>query len=530
MKKSDIRKLIKIDEFSRRFVEDELGLKTNDVEFDIVPVQKMLELLAYRGPVNISNWKYGRDYERLRTIHENWDPGLPYELVVPTNPARAYLMNTNTLGIHTLVITHVYGHTTMFKESRYYREIRDDFFTMMVEANKRLYNYEKRFGVKEVEKIVDAGHALQFHSSPFDNETEEDKRKRIFEQQKLKEHSKSQNKSEYGDLTSTKNDTIVDVELYNERLWRSIKLRTPPEPTEDLLRYIIDNSRMLEDWQKDILEILREEGRHFWAHPRSRHLSEGWAIFVQEKICKALYDEGLIDDTIRAQIDYSNSLVKAQSSVSMNPYLVGSEILKDIEERWNKGRYGTEWENCTSAKEKENWDKKEGKGWEKCVHVIRTYLDWFFMQDFLTTDLIDKIDLYIYRVMDMGDHYDLVRTEHTAEEIREMIVNSFAHSGIPKIEIVDGNYDNKGQLLLEHRWAGADLDVSYAKETMKHIYNLWGFPTYLKTKIDDKPVRYVVDKKARKRPDVGTPSHDNQLHSFVYSSGFLTDTDPPIHI
>ena len=69
MNKTELQRLVKIEDRIYQIAEEE-GLDFCDIEFDIIPDQKMLEIMAYRIPGNISNWKYGRDYERLRTIHE----------------------------------------------------------------------------------------------------------------------------------------------------------------------------------------------------------------------------------------------------------------------------------------------------------------------------------------------------------------------------------------------------------------------------------------------------------------------------
>ena len=125
-------------------------------------------------------------------------------------------------------------------------------------------------------------------------------------------------------------------------------------------------------------------------------------------------------------------------------------------------------------------------GIKKVNDVLESYTDWFFMQDFLTADLIDALDLYIYIRNESEEAVEYVRTGHTFEEIRQIIINSFAHSGIPKIEIVDGNHSKNGHLLLEHRFAGQPLEPEYMLRTMKHIYDLWGKTVMLVTIIGGK--------------------------------------------
>jgi len=305
-------------------------------------------------------------------------------------------------------------------------------------------------------------------------------------------------KESFGDIVKRRSDIdpAMDIHLHNQKIYRMLKLRTPVIPTEDILRYVIDNSPILEDWQKDILEVLRTEGRYYWPQMKTKYMNEGWATYWHEKILGKLFQEGLLTSSEHSQYNYSNSLVKAQNPVSMNPYLIGCEMWKDIEERWDKGKHGRKYENCTNRKEKEEWDTKEGKGLEKIFQTMRTCRDWFFMQNFLTPNLVDNLELYLYQQQDHQLHVDYVITEHEAKEIAQIIINSFAHSGIPKIEIANGNHSNAGEIRLEHRWSGANLDQKYAEETMKHLYRLWGKPILLNTKVDNKPIAYRVTSRA----------------------------------
>ena len=180
MTKSELNRLIKIEERIAEIAKDDLGLEFYPIEFDVVPPQKMLEIMAYHIPTNISNWKFGRDYERQRTIYEHGQAGMPYEVVINSNPAKAYLMNDNKFAVQCLVMAHVYGHCAFFTMNRYYQNSRQDIIGILHEATRRFNEYERRYGIDEVEKTVDAGHALQWHSSPFESrETENEKRLRV---------------------------------------------------------------------------------------------------------------------------------------------------------------------------------------------------------------------------------------------------------------------------------------------------------------------------------------------------------------
>src|SRR3989304_1037343 len=99
MNSSELKRLAKIEKRINRIVCEEMGLNCFPIEFDVIPPQKMLEIMAYHIPTNISNWKRGRDYERERTIYEHSAGGLPYEVVINSNPARAYLMSNNKFAV-----------------------------------------------------------------------------------------------------------------------------------------------------------------------------------------------------------------------------------------------------------------------------------------------------------------------------------------------------------------------------------------------------------------------------------------------
>ena len=434
----------------------------------------MFEIMAYRIPGNISNWKYGRDYEKIRTINENMYDGLPYEVVINSDPTRAYLMKSNTFGVQCLVMAHVIGHAAFFTMNKYFENTRKDIIQILDAATKRFNQYEKIYGMDELERIIDAAHALQFHSSPFDVESEDVKKARVFDMQKKKDHKVS--KSEFRDMFENDSEDVVkmDISLYNQKLWRQIKNQTPIEPAGDILRYVSDYSTALEDWQKDVVEIMRLEGQYFWPQIKTKYMNEGFASYWHQKFMDKLFKDGILGDSDHAQYNYSNALVLASHDTSMNPYLIGSKMWLDIVDRWNKGKHGREWSEIETVAGKEAWDTKENRGEEKMLEVVKSYQDWFFMQDFLTPDLVDELNLYIFVAKEEITSVDLVRTDHTADQVRQLIIASFANSNIPNVEITNCNFEDAGKLYLIHKHAGVDLQLEYAGKTVSHIHQLWG--------------------------------------------------------
>jgi stage V sporulation protein R len=79
----------------------EFGLTWFPQEFEICDHVGMLGYMAYSGmPSHYPHWSYGKSYEKLKTLYDYGVSGLPYEMVIASNPAIAYLSRTFT-GITT---------------------------------------------------------------------------------------------------------------------------------------------------------------------------------------------------------------------------------------------------------------------------------------------------------------------------------------------------------------------------------------------------------------------------------------------
>ena len=70
--------------------------------------------------------------------------------------------------------------------------------------------------------------------------------------------------------------------------------------------------------------------------------------------------------------------------------------------------------------------------------------------------------------------------------MKEKLLFSLTNSGQPFIYVTDGNFDNRGELLMEHRHEGIDLRVDYAKDTLKNLFSIWSRPVHLKTVVEGK--------------------------------------------
>lgn len=172
---------------------------------------------------------------------------------------------------------------------------------------------------------------------------------------------------------------------------------------------------------------------------------------------------------------------------SMNPYKLGYMLLLDIEDRWNKGKFGKEYDECQDSREKENWDKKLGLGHDKVFEVRAFYDDVTLISEFFTQEFCDKYEFFHWQKFPDGT-YKIA--DRDAKNIKKHLIQSRLNGGLPEIYLADPNYQGKRIFLLEHKWDGRMLHPGQTKDTLRSVSYLWNGPVALITK--DKDQREVV--------------------------------------
>src|SRR4026208_334758 len=127
---------------------------------------QMLGYRAYPGmPSHYPHWSYGKSYEKLKTLYDYGVSGIPYEMVINSDPSIAYLMRDNSLPLQVLTIAHVYGHNDFFKNNFTFKTTRPEYTISTFKAHAarvRAYQEDPSLGAENVERILDSAHALAF--------------------------------------------------------------------------------------------------------------------------------------------------------------------------------------------------------------------------------------------------------------------------------------------------------------------------------------------------------------------------------
>ncbi|MEF8823011.1 MAG: SpoVR family protein [Desulfohalobiaceae bacterium] len=497
------KRLEKIDQRIQE-IHEEWGLSITSIDFEVVPSQRMFEIMAYGLPVNFRHWSRGRDYERLRTIYEHSGTGLPYEMVLNTSPPKAFLMETNPFPVQVLVMAHVYAHVDFFTQNRFFEATPEDITVQAYEAAKRFDSYEERHGLSRLEPLCDAGLALQYNIDPDIHKRRESRQEQI-------------DRLYGGEEPESGRDAFE--ELYPRQKSerpdpRKLVHTTPLEPERDLLGYIQQKSpKPLQDWEQDVLSVIRNQGLYFYPQLRTKIMNEGWAAFWHERVMRRLFEERYLTPEEHGYYAQYHSAVLARNPFQLNPYLVGKRIMEDVKKRWDTGRYGKRWREVEDEYEREHWDTQENKGLDKIFRLRTVYSDRMLLEHFLTDELVHDLQLYVYKERRSRDGgKELVIAESRPEVIRQQLKELHADGGQPRILVTDGNHKNRGELYLEHVFEENPLDSEYLQKTMEHVHFIWGRRVHLKT------VEVLMDR-------AGRTYQRNVLHHFNGSTHTVTDLD-----
>ena len=475
------------------------GLDCFEVIFELVSVDRMNMVAAFTGfPTRYPHWRFGMEYEQLSKTHE-YGLSKIYELVINTDPCYAYLIDSNSLMEQKLVMAHVYGHCDFFKNNYYFKSTNRRMLDQMANHASRVRRYMDKHGVDQVESFIDGCLSIE---NLIDQRALFERRRRP-EPPAPDEDDTRQVRlipTERGYLRNYMNPKeFVEAEQKKLEEEARRKKRFPERPERDVMSFILENAP-LELWEQDCLDIVREEAYYFAPQAQTKIMNEGWASFWHSKIMtsRALKDSELMD-----YADTHSSTMGMQPG-RINPYKLGLELFKNIEERWNHGRFGKEWDECDDFAARKRWDKQTGLGREKIFAVRKLYNDVTFIDEFLTEDFAREQKLFTYGLNRNTGNWEIQSREF--QDVKNKLLSQLTNFGNPIIDVVDGNWENRGELLLEHTHHGVDLRLDWANDTLENLYRLWRRPVAIRTRLDNKGVRLRFDGKSHSETALGSAS------------------------
>ncbi len=453
------------------------GLDPFETIFEVVDYAQMNEIAAFGGfPTRYPHWRFGMEYEQLAKSYE-YGLSKIYEMVINNDPSYAYLLEGNNLVDQKTVIAHVYAHVDFFKNNYFFSKTNRKMIDEMANHGARVRRYVDRHGIELIEDFIDTclslDNLIDYHSPFIERRSKDDQQEEEMVDGVPKIRAKDYmdeyiNPQEFLELQKQK---LLDQEQKSRQF--------PSEPEKDVMRFLLEHAP-LEGWESDILSIIREEAYYFAPQGQTKIMNEGWASYWHSKILtqKVLTDAEIIDF---ADI---NAGVMATSPGRMNPYKLGVELFRDIEDRWNKGRYGKEWDECDDLERKTNWDRELGEGRDQIFRVRRLYNDITFIDEFLTEEFVAEQKLYTFGYNRKSGRWEIDSKQF--KEVKNKLLDQLTNFGSPFIYVKDGNYKNRAELLLHHKHMGTELDMNYARGVLKALHRVWKRPVNIETLYDDK--------------------------------------------
>lgn len=461
--------------------------------FEVVEFDELNEVASYGGfPTRYPHWRFGMEYEELA---KGYAYGLQkiYELVVNNDPCYAYLMKCNNLVDQKLVIAHVYAHCDFFKNNLWFEKTNRKMMDQMANHAIQIRRHVEKFGEETVEEFIEICLSLENLIDPHSlfikrNVDPNDNGSPNSEKENRENGSpvRFKSKKSYMDSFINPEEFLEEQKRISNEKEVEKKQKFPDEPYRDVLLFLLEYAP-LDKWQADILAIIRDEAYYFAPQGQTKIMNEGWATYWHSKMMteKCLSDSELIDYADH----HSGTLLTGTGR--LNPYKLGVELFRDIEDRWNKGKFGKEYDECDDWQTKKNWDKEIGAGQKKIFEVRKLYNDLMFIDAFLTPEFCREHKLFVYEYSDRSEMYEI--SDRDFQKVKSKLLFSLTNFGQPAIHVEDANYLNRGELYLVQKHEGVDLQIDEARDTLVNLYKIWTRPVHLETKVDDMKTLLTYD-------------------------------------
>ena len=424
------------------------------------------------------HWSFGKQFVRNETLYRKGWQGLAYEIVINSNPCVVYLLEENTATMQALVLAHAaFGHNHFFKNNYVFKQWTDadGILDYLAFAKNYIADCEDRHGPAEVERLLDAAHALQnqgIHRYPGKRTLD------LRSEEKREAERREHGERLFNDLWRTVPEQGKKQKKRSERDRRRALLGLPEE---NVLYFLEKTAPRLKPWQREVIRIVRLIAQYFYPQRQTKMMNEGCATYVHYEIMQRLVDSGQISEGAYLEFLHSHTNVVTQPAFDdrrysgINPYALGFAMMKDIERI------------CLKPEAEDRQWFPDIAGNEDPVGTLKdiwaNYRDESFVSQFLSPNVIRKHGLFL-----VTDDYseselsvDAIHNERGYTKVRRGLARHYDVSRHdPDIQIVDVDLEGDRRLQLKHQVVdGVTLDEDDAARVLQHLANLWGYEVYL---------------------------------------------------
>ena len=397
----------------------EFGLDWFPIDYEIIDYAEMLGAMAYTGlPTHYRHWSYGKEYERTHTLYNMGQTGLPYEMIINSNPSIAYLMRENALNIHILTMAHCVGHSDFFKQNRMFAHTDPENIIVSFKSAAKYVRQlieDPSIGIERVEAILDAAHSIKYQVPRYPG---------------IKYKSRQE-------LIEIEKDKMAEDAYYNPDL-----TKVPIQPEYNLLRFIAEHSKNLEEWERNLILIVEESSKYFIPQALTKIMNEGWACTIHQKIINEL---NLPDSLYLPFVKLHNQVIRPHLG-QINPYHLGYTLFQKIIEE---------------------------KGFEEAMTIREVHNDITFLRFYTDEDFMREHNYFShsYNKKQQSSIVDDISDDEGWEGVRDAMITNVGLNRIPVVYV--DNVGKNNMLSLIHEHDGRDLEMNYARKVFQHIKDLW---------------------------------------------------------
>ena len=118
-------------------------------------------------------------------------------------------------------------------------------------------------------------------------------------------------------------------------------------------------------------------------------------------------------------------------------------------------------------------------GWDRMREVRESHNDVTFVDAFLSREFVADNDYFTYEFTHSTGDFRVASTD--PDDVKKKLLLQFTNFGKPTVAVFDDNFENRGELLLGHRYNGIMLDIDQARDVIERVHELWGRPVNLMT-------------------------------------------------
>ena len=409
----------------------DFGLDWFPIDYEIIDYQEMLGAMAYTGlPTHYRHWSFGKEYERTHTLYNMGQTGLPYEMIINSNPSIAYLMRENALYIHILTMSHCVGHSDFFKMNRMFAHTDPD---NIIDSFKSAGKYVRQLiedpsvGIDKVERILDAAHSIKYQVPRYPG---------------IKYKTNAE-------LIEIEKDKMAENPKYQPNL-----SKVPLRPEYNMLRFIAEHSKHLEEWERNLMLIVEESSKYFIPQALTKVMNEGWACTIHQKIINEL---NLPDSLYLPFIKLHNQVIRPHLG-QLNPYHLGYTLFQKIIEE---------------------------KGFEEAMTIREVHNDITFLRFYTDEEFMREHNYFSYSFdkKQQASTVDDISDQEGWESVRDSMITNVGLNRVPVVFVDEIEKDNT--LAIVHEHDGRDLEMNYARKVFENIKILWGDEVKLITIVED---------------------------------------------